>query len=96
MNNRYNKGGIIVLLTAVLLTVADIAYSPCITRLDHLSMGIMWEDKPAIIDWHERIQATTGYEKGIRAFFVANVIENMTSKGNAAKQAVSELLGQAK
>ncbi|MFT5513204.1 MAG: hypothetical protein ACI8SE_001606, partial [Bacteroidia bacterium] len=40
MNNRYNKGGIIVLLTAVLLTVADIANAQQWTRKSSLEFGI--------------------------------------------------------
>ena len=77
------------------LTVADIAYSPYITRLDHLSMSFMWEDKPAIADWYERLKATTGYEKGISAFFVAAAIENMGNTGNVAKPAIEAALAAA-
>lgn len=74
------------------LTLADIAYSPYITRLDHLSMGGLWEDMPAWTKWYEQIQTTTGYQQGMKAYFVDGAIESMRSKGAAAKEKIAAIL----
>jgi glutathione S-transferase len=74
------------------LTVADIAYSPYMTRLDHLSMSFMWDDKPAVRDWYERLKSTAGYEKGMRTFFVPAVIEKMGAGGKAARPSIEAVL----
>lgn len=74
------------------LTIADICYSPYITRLDHLGMSFMWDDKPAVARWYEKLQSTEGYLKGITAFFNAEVISRMNAAGEANKAAIIEIL----
>jgi glutathione S-transferase len=39
------------------LTLADIAILPIIVRLDDVNLGGMWDDKPAIAEWFERMRA---------------------------------------
>jgi len=34
------------------LTLADIAFAPYVTRLDHLYMQGLWEDRPKFADWY--------------------------------------------
>ena len=68
-------------LVAKQLTIADIVYSPYVTRLDHLSMDALWSDKPNVAAWYKRIQNTRGYEKGIADFFVVEAIKNMRTAG---------------
>lgn len=74
------------------LTVADICYSPYITRLDHLAMSFIWQDKPAVTDWYARLQDTEGYQKGFRDFFNDEAIANMSAAGEAARQQIDEIL----
>jgi glutathione S-transferase len=74
------------------LTLADIAYSPYITRLDHLSMDGLWKEMPAWGEWYEQIQTTTGYQKGMKAYFVDGAIESMRSHGNAAQEKIAAIL----
>ena len=74
------------------LTLADIAYSPYITRLDHLSMDRLWKKMPAWSEWYKRIQTTTGYQKGLQAYFVDGAIESMRSRGNAAQEKIAAIL----
>ena len=63
------------------LSIADIVYSPYVTRLDHLSMETLWSDKPNVAAWYERIQSTRGYEKGMADFFIVEAIKNMRTAG---------------
>lgn len=39
------------------LTLADIAILPIIVRLDDINLGGMWDNKPAIAAWFERMRA---------------------------------------
>lgn len=39
------------------LTLADIAIMPVIVRLADIDMAHMWDDKPAVSAWHERMRA---------------------------------------
>lgn len=74
------------------LTIADIAYSPYLTRLEHLNMQNLWSDKPSVASWYEGIQKMTGYEKGLRDFFVDDVIAGMRAAGDQYADKISEIL----
>ena len=63
------------------LTIADIAYSPYITRLDHLNMQALWASKKNITAWYQSLKKTKGYEKGIQNFFIESAIDNMRTAG---------------
>lgn len=74
------------------LTIADIAYSPYMTRLEHLKMDYMWSDKPAVAAWFARLKETKGYQKGITDFFNPDVMERMGAAGAASESAVRAIL----
>lgn len=74
------------------LTVADIAYSPYMTRLTHLNLDGMWADKPAVIAWFDRVRATEGYEKGVAAFFNHEVIARMGAGGDKAWPEIQKIM----
>ena len=77
------------------LSIADIAYSPYITRLDHLAMGNLWDQKPAVAEWYERIKQTSGYQQGLSAKFNQDAINNMTTQGELAFEKVQAILSEA-
>jgi len=74
------------------LSIADIAYSPYITRLDHLGMSYLWKERPAIAEWYERLKQTKGYQNGISAYFIQGVIDNLMQSGSVAEQQVHAVL----
>lgn len=75
------------------LSIADIAYSPYITRLDHLALSFIWKDMPAVSNWYARLRETKGYKEGIADFFNDEVIAGMRAAGQAAATEVAEILG---
>jgi glutathione S-transferase len=81
-------------LVSTQLSIADIVYSPYVTRLDHLSLSELWQDKPALADWYDRIKKTSGYQKGIAAFFNVEVIERMAAGGKSASPAIKAILAK--
>lgn len=74
------------------LSIADIVYSPYLTRLDHLSMEYMWAERPNVTRWYQNIQTETGYQKGIKDFFVDDVIKNMRTSGAKWKDKIKSIL----
>lgn len=76
------------------LTIADIAYSPYITRLDHLGMSLLWQDKPAVEKWYEVLKESKGYQRGIRDYFNDEVIAGMKAAGQSAVSEVIAILNQ--
>lgn len=74
------------------LTIADIAYAPYLSRLEHLKMEILWTDKTAIADWFARIKETVGYQKGLADWFAPEIMENMARTGQEHTGKVAEIL----
>ena len=73
------------------LTIADIVYSPYITRLDHLNMQYLWADKPGVTAWYEAIQKTEGYQKGLQAVFSEAFITNLGTAGDIYADKIAEI-----
>jgi glutathione S-transferase len=42
-------------------SLADIGYAPYITRLDHLQLQFLWDRRPHIADWYERLRERRSY-----------------------------------
>ena len=74
------------------LTIADIVYSPYITRLDHLNMQYMWADKPGVTAWYQALQQTEGYQKGIRAAFNDQAIAKLGAAGDVYATKIAEII----
>lgn len=74
------------------LTLADAAYAPYLTRLDHLSLEFLWADRPNVAAWFERLRATQGYKKGLSDWFNTAVIPQMRDAGKAAETRIKEIL----
>ncbi len=70
------------------LTLADIAYAPYITRLDHLALEGLWADKPHVAAWYERLKATTGYQEGLARWFNPKYLPLMREAGLAAAASI--------
>jgi glutathione S-transferase len=74
-------------------SLADIAYAPYMVRLDHLRMGFLWESRPAVAAWFDRIRARPGFEAGLKAWFNPDYIALMAGKGEEAKPRIAALAG---
>jgi glutathione S-transferase len=46
-------------------SLADIAATPYIVRLEMLKLSPMWDNKPGVAKWWERIKARPSYETAI-------------------------------
>ena len=73
-------------------SLADIAYAPYMTRLDHLQMSAMWDRRPAVADWYRRLQARKGYQDGLARWFNGKYLTLMEEKGREAWPVIAEIL----
>ena len=46
-------------------SLADIGFAPYLTRLVHLQLAPMWERRPKLADWFERIKTRSAYQRAI-------------------------------
>jgi glutathione S-transferase len=72
-------------------TLADVALIPYIVRLDHLSLGWMWDKRPAVGRWYERAQARPGFS-GIADYVDQKYLSLMDSRGREARAQVAAAL----
>jgi glutathione S-transferase len=72
-------------------TLADAAYTPYLTRLDHLSLLGFIDRRPKLAAWYERIRTRPSYETAMRKWENAGYIELMRAKGAEAWPRVKKL-----
>ena len=73
-------------------SLADIAYAPYVTRLDHLHFAGMFEGRPRAADWYDRIRARPSYRDALAAWFNEKYLPLMAEKGGEAWPRVKALL----
>jgi glutathione S-transferase len=50
-------------------TMADIAFSPYLERLEHLGFGTLFESRPLVANWFSRLRERQGHQRGVVAWF---------------------------
>ncbi len=65
-------------------TIADAAYTPYLTRLDHLHVLGFIADKPLLTGWYDRIMARPSYQLGITDWLDEDYLLLMAEKGEEA------------
>ena len=73
-------------------SLADIAYTPYLTRLDHLRYLGMLDRRPRLAAWYDRVRARPSYGPAITDWLNADYLPLMAEKGAAAWPAVEALL----
>jgi glutathione S-transferase len=56
-------------------SLADIAYSPYMLRLEHLGFGDLIEQRSHVSAWKEKLYATQGFVEGITHWLDAGYLE---------------------
>jgi glutathione S-transferase len=65
-------------------SLADVNYAPYMVRLDHLQLSWMWEDKPRVVSWFDRLRARDAFRVGISDWFNDAYLPLMAEEGAAA------------
>jgi len=73
-------------------SLADIAFAPYVTRLLHLQQDWVFETRPKLAGWLERIQRREAYQKGMSDWFVPDFLALMAEEGHKSKKSVKVAL----
>jgi glutathione S-transferase len=73
-------------------SLADIGYAPYITRLDHLQMEFLWDNRPHIPAWYDRLRERRGYTEGLEKWFNAAYLPLMEEKGTEVQSKVKAIV----
>jgi glutathione S-transferase len=76
-------------------SLADIAYAPYVTRLDHLQLSPLWAHRPQLAAWYARLQERDGYREGLVRWFNPKYLALMEEKGLAARPTIEEIVAAA-
>jgi glutathione S-transferase len=74
------------------MSLADIAFAPYATRLDHLHMQGLWNNRPHFKRWYEQLKSTAGYQQGLTDWFNLNYLELMDRAGFEAWPKIQAML----
>ena len=73
-------------------SLADIAYSPYLTRWEHLQLVGLTDKRPRLQDWFERIRSRDSYRIGLANWFSDKYLTLMEEKGLEFWREVKKLL----
>lgn len=73
-------------------SLADISYAPYVTRLDHLQLQFLWEQRPHISDWYDRVRERPSYYDAFDHWSNEAYYALMKEKGREARDQVKTIL----
>jgi glutathione S-transferase len=73
-------------------SLADISYAPYLTRLDHLQLQFLWERRPHIQDWYDRLRERPSYRQAFDDWPNQAYCDLMKSKGLEVRERIQALL----
>jgi glutathione S-transferase len=72
-------------------SLAEACLAPYVVRLDHLTLGWLWDRRPRLAAWYERIQAQPNFA-GITDYIEGSYLTLMAEQGPAVRPAVEAAL----
>jgi glutathione S-transferase len=75
-------------------TLVDLAYTPYLTRLDHLNALGFIADRPRLQAWYARVRARPSYDTAIGAWDNADYVALMREKGGEAWPRVKRIVAE--
>ena len=79
-------------LAAPTYSLADVAYTPYVTRLTHLHLDVLWRDRPRVACWVERLRARPSYATAMTAVIDAGKIAAMQTAAAQEREPVSAMI----
>jgi glutathione S-transferase len=74
-------------------SLADIAYTPYLTRYDHLQLLGVLDKRPRLANWYDRVKARHSYGEALGKWFNPKYLTLMKEHGSAAWPKVREITG---
>jgi glutathione S-transferase len=78
-------------LTGTDYSLADIAYSPYMTRLEHLGFDNQIAARPHVAAWTQRLYARPGYVAGVHKFMDASYLTLFERERPAARRRINQI-----
>lgn len=77
-------------------SLADIAYTPYMTRLEHLGLEQLIRSRPQVAGWADRLQQRPSYQTAMTKWFNEKLIGLMTQGQPAARARLAAIVEQGK
>ena len=74
------------------MSLADIAFTPYVNRLDQLQLAFMWDKRPKVAAWFDTMRARPSYAKAYQGWMAKPVEDTMREKGREAQPRVRQIL----
>ena len=74
-------------------SLADIGYALYMTRLNHLQLQFLWNKRPHIPDWYDRLRERRALHRGTGKWFNPNYLPLMKEKGLEIRDKVKAIVG---
>jgi glutathione S-transferase len=74
-------------------SIADVAYTPYMIRLDLLQMTFLWRDRPAVAKWYSQLRARSSAAEVLDWLDPKNT-ETLTSRGRDAAPEMAAMLAE--
>jgi glutathione S-transferase len=75
-------------------SLADISYLPYVARMDHLQLKPLFENRPGLVDWFERLNQRDSVKGAIDEYIPAHGVNLMAEKGEDVRGRVREILDE--
>ena len=77
-------------------TLADVALTPYVNRLDMLGLAELWQGtRPALAGWFDRIRARPSFEPALYQYIPPAMVDEMKANGSACWPRLKEILAAA-
>lgn len=73
-------------------SLADIAFTPYVNRLDQLQLAHMWDHRPKVARWFDTVRARPSFAVAYDGFMARPVLDVMREKGKEAGPQVKQIL----
>ena len=73
-------------------SLADIAFTPYITRFDHLNLLGLLDKRPHLLKWYDRIRKRNSYKVAIGDWLDGSIISLMSEKGQDALPEIRQII----
>tara|TARA_Y100000739_G_C20605586_1_gene465402 strand:+ start:543 stop:1310 length:768 start_codon:yes stop_codon:yes gene_type:complete len=73
-------------------SLADVSYTPYLTRFEHLNLSFMFKEKKNLYSWFLKIQQRENYKRAITNWNNANYLKLMHAKGSDAHIKIAKII----
>ena len=73
-------------------SLADIAFTPYVTRVAHLQQDWMIEARPSVAAWFDRVRARPAYKVALEDWFSPDFLSLMEARGDENRDGVKAVL----